>query len=94
MGEQIGKGRKLKNILSHMNMVAEGVATAKAAYLLSKKYRVSMPITSEVYSVLYKNKGPLKAVNDLMTREKKRRIGLKKNKGQVSIINKIIDNKR
>ena len=71
VGEQIGKGRKLKNILSHMNMVAEGVATAKAAYLLSKKYRVSMPITNEVYSVLYKNKDPLKAVNDLMTREKK-----------------------
>lgn len=71
VGEQIGKGRKLKNIVSHMNMVAEGVATTKAAYLLSKKYRVSMPIINEVYSVLYRNKDPLKAVNDLMTRERK-----------------------
>ena len=71
VGEQIGKGGKLKNILSHMNMVAEGVATAKAAYLLGKKYRVSMPITNEVYSVLYKNKDPFRAVNDLMTRQRK-----------------------
>ena len=71
VGEQIGKGGKLKNILSRMNMVAEGVATAKAAYLLGKKYRVSMPITNEVYSVLYKNKDPFKAVNDLMTRQRK-----------------------
>ena len=71
VGEQIGKGGKLKNILSRMNMVAEGVATAKAAYLLGKKYRVSMPITNEVYFVLYKNKDPFKAVNDLMTRQRK-----------------------
>ena len=71
VGEQIGKGGKLKNILSRMNMVAEGVATAKAAYLLGKKYRISMPITNEVYSVLYKNKDPFKAVNDLMTRQRK-----------------------
>ena len=71
VGEQIGKGGKLKNILSRMNMVAEGVATAKAAYLLGKKYRVSMPITNEVYSVLYKNKDPFRAVNDLMTRQRK-----------------------
>lgn len=71
VGEQIGKGAKINNILSRMNMVAEGVATAKAARLLARKYRVSMPITNEVYSVLYKNKDPLKAVSDLMARERK-----------------------
>ena len=71
VGEQIGKGKKLKDILSHMNMVAEGVPTAKAGYLLSRKYKVAMPITEQVYNVLYKNKNPLKAVNDLMRREKK-----------------------
>ncbi|OGW99546.1 MAG: glycerol-3-phosphate dehydrogenase, partial [Omnitrophica WOR_2 bacterium GWA2_44_7] len=74
VGEQIGKGKKLKDILSHMNMVAEGVPTAKAGYLLSRKYKVAMPITEQVYNVLYKNKNPLKAVNDLMRREKKAEI--------------------
>lgn len=71
VGEEIGKGKKLKEILSSMNMVAEGVTTVKAGYFLSKKYNVSMPITEQVYKVLYKNKDPRIAVDDLMTREKK-----------------------
>lgn len=71
VGEQIGKGRKISEIFKHMDMVAEGVPTAKSAYNLSKKLGVAMPITSEVYAVLYKNKSPRKAVKDLMTREKK-----------------------
>ena len=54
-----------------MNMVAEGVPTAKSAYDLGLKYRIDVPIIKEVYSVLYKNKSPLKAVKDLMTRERK-----------------------
>lgn len=71
VGEQIGKGKTLKQIKSHMQMVAEGVPTTKSAYALSLKYKVDMPITKEVYLVLYKNKSPIKAVRDLMTREKK-----------------------
>ncbi|MEK6727078.1 MAG: NAD(P)H-dependent glycerol-3-phosphate dehydrogenase [Candidatus Omnitrophota bacterium] len=71
VGEQIGKGKSLKEIQSHMQMVAEGIPTTKSAYALSMKYKVEMPITKEVYLVLYKNKSPLKAVKDLMTREKK-----------------------
>lgn len=71
VGEQIGKGKTLKQIQSHMQMVAEGVPTTKSAYALSLKYKVDMPITKEVYCVLYKNKSPQKAVNDLMTRDKK-----------------------
>jgi glycerol-3-phosphate dehydrogenase (NAD(P)+) len=71
VGEQIGKGRTINEIFKNMDMVAEGVPTAKSAYILSKKLGVSMPITSEVYAVLYKNKSPRKAVKDLMTREKK-----------------------
>lgn len=71
VGEQIGKGRRLKDIVSRMNAVAEGVATAKSAYLLSKKYNISMPIAQEVYAVLYKDKDPRRAVNDLMAREMK-----------------------
>lgn len=71
VGEQMGKGKSLKKILSKMDMVAEGITTAKSAYQLSKKYKISMPITEQVYLVLYKDKNPLKAVNDLMTRERK-----------------------
>ena len=71
VGEQIGKGKSLKQITSHMQMVAEGILTAKSAYELSLRYHVETPIIKEVYLVLYKNKSPLKAVKDLMTREKK-----------------------
>lgn len=71
VGEQIGKGKTLERIQSHMQMIAEGVPTTKSAYNLSKKYNVRMPITSEVYAVLYKNKPVAKAVKDLMTRDKK-----------------------
>jgi glycerol-3-phosphate dehydrogenase (NAD(P)+) len=71
VGEQIGKGKTLRQIEKHMQMIAEGVPTAKSAYALGLKYRVDMPITKEVYRVLYKNKSALKAVKDLMTREKK-----------------------
>lgn len=71
VGEQIGKGKKPKEVEKNMQMVAEGVPTAKSAYKLGLKYKVEIPIISEVYHVLYKNKSPLRAVKDLMTREKK-----------------------
>jgi len=72
VGEQIGKGKTLKQIQSHMQMVAEGIPTTKSAYALSLKYKVDMPITREVYRVLYKNKSPLQAVKDLMIRKRKK----------------------
>jgi len=72
VGEQIGKGKSLKQITDHMQMVAEGIPTTKSAYALSLKYKVDMPITKETYFVLYKNKSPEKAVCALMTREKKK----------------------
>ena len=71
VGERIAKGEKLKSIVKKMQMVAEGISTTKAAYALSKKYRVEMPITKEIYHVLYKNKSPKKAVRDLMLRKRK-----------------------
>ncbi|MBU0549588.1 MAG: NAD(P)-dependent glycerol-3-phosphate dehydrogenase [Candidatus Omnitrophica bacterium] len=71
LGEQIGKGRRLKLVINKTKMVVEGVATAKAAYRLAYKYRIDMPITKQVYAVLYKNKNPGKAVRDLMTRSLK-----------------------
>jgi len=71
VGEQVGKGKSLKQVRARMQMVAEGVPTTQSAYALSLKYKVDMPITKEIYSVLYKNKSPERAVRDLMTREKK-----------------------
>lgn len=69
VGEQLGKGKSIQEITSSMNSIAEGVVTVKAVYNLSRKHKVSMPIASEVYSILYKNKKPHKAVSDLMSRE-------------------------
>jgi len=54
-----------------MQMVAEGVPTTKSAYALSIKFKVDMPITREVYHVLYKNKSAVKVVKDLMSRRMK-----------------------
>ncbi len=71
VGEEIGKGATLKEVLENMDMVAEGVPTAKSVYQLSHKYNVEMPIVKEVYLVLYRNKNPLQVVKDLMCRQKK-----------------------
>ncbi|PIR02485.1 MAG: glycerol-3-phosphate dehydrogenase [Candidatus Nealsonbacteria bacterium CG11_big_fil_rev_8_21_14_0_20_35_11] len=72
LGERIGKGEKLKDILNSMVNVAEGVTTTEAAYRLSKIYSVDMPITKEIYLILYKNKSPQKAIQSLMQRKRKR----------------------
>lgn len=71
VGEALGKGQKISAVTKKMDMVAEGVPTAKAIYRLSQKYKVSMPITKEVYNILYKDKRPAKAVTDLMNRKAK-----------------------
>ena len=69
VGMELGRGRKLADILASMTMVAEGVKTTKSAYELSKKLGIELPIVSEVYRVLYENKPVLQAVKDLMSRE-------------------------
>jgi len=71
VGMELGKGRKLDDILSSMKMVAEGVKTTLSTYQLSKKLGVEMPIVDQMYQILYENKDPLEAVSDLMTRELK-----------------------
>ncbi|MBC8455865.1 glycerol-3-phosphate dehydrogenase, partial [bacterium] len=68
VGEEIGKGRKLADILDEMTMVAEGVKTAKSAHQLMKKTGVEMPILEQMYQILFCDKSPLQAVKDLMTR--------------------------
>ncbi len=71
VGEQIGKGKSLKQVARHMQMIAEGVPTVKSAYALGRKCKVDLPIINEVYLVLHKNKSPLKTFKDLMNRSKK-----------------------
>jgi glycerol-3-phosphate dehydrogenase (NAD(P)+) len=71
LGELIGKGMSLNEALSIMTMVAEGVNTTKAAFILSKKLGVELPITTAIYDVLFEGKNPRKAVEGLMTRELK-----------------------
>lgn len=71
VGEQIGSGKKLKEVLKSMNMVAEGVETSRSAWQLAKKHNVETPITYEVYKILFEDKDPIKATNDLMTRDMK-----------------------
>ena len=71
VGEEIGKGRKLADILSEMVMVAEGVATTRSVHDLGKKLHVELPIVNEVYKVIFEQKDPIKATADLMTRDAK-----------------------
>ncbi|MFI5144839.1 MAG: NAD(P)H-dependent glycerol-3-phosphate dehydrogenase [Ignavibacteria bacterium] len=71
VGEEIGKGRKLKDVLGEMKMVAEGVATTKSTHELAKKLHVELPITEQVYKVLFTGKDPHKATEMLMTRDLK-----------------------
>jgi glycerol-3-phosphate dehydrogenase (NAD(P)+) len=71
VGEEIARGRTLSDVLDKMEMVAEGVETARSVYNLSKKISIEMPITEQVYKVLFEGKNPHTAVADLMTRNKK-----------------------
>jgi glycerol-3-phosphate dehydrogenase (NAD(P)+) len=69
VGFELGRGRTLTDVMASMTQVAEGVRTAKSAHELSRKLGVEMPITHEVYRVLYEDKPARQAVYDLMTRE-------------------------
>ncbi len=68
LGEEIGKGKKLKDILKETEMIIEGITTTKSTYELSKKFGVEIPITEKIYDVLYRGKNPKDAVKELMTR--------------------------
>jgi glycerol-3-phosphate dehydrogenase (NAD(P)+) len=71
VGEQIGRGRKLDDILGHMDSVAEGVTTTRAVRELARRFEVDMPITEAVHSVLFEGKDVLHALTELMTRDPK-----------------------
>ena len=69
VGLELGRGKKLSEILANLGHVAEGVKTAKSAYDLSRRLGIELPIISETYRVLYEDKPVLDAVRDLMGRE-------------------------
>ncbi|MGD9640251.1 MAG: NAD(P)H-dependent glycerol-3-phosphate dehydrogenase [Synergistaceae bacterium] len=68
VGMELGRGRTLAEILAGMKMVAEGVKTTLSAYQLACRLGVDMPITEQMYRILYENKDPRQAVTDLMLR--------------------------
>jgi glycerol-3-phosphate dehydrogenase (NAD(P)+) len=69
VGLRIGKGENLKDILSSMEMVAEGVETARSMHFLSRKHNIEMPICEQVYRVLFEDKSPREGILELMGRE-------------------------
>lgn len=71
LGERIGRGEKLEDILNSSFSVVEGVTTTKAVYNLAKKKNIDMPMTEQAYLILYHNKNPQKALEDLMKRDRK-----------------------
>ncbi|MGQ9706182.1 MAG: NAD(P)H-dependent glycerol-3-phosphate dehydrogenase [bacterium] len=71
VGEMLGRGMRLDDILATMTMVAEGVKTTMSAYKLSQKYGIEMPVTEQVYKALYEDKPARKVIYDLMTRSAK-----------------------
>jgi glycerol-3-phosphate dehydrogenase (NAD(P)+) len=74
VGERIARGKTLSQVLKEMTMVAEGVKTTKSAYQLSLRHKVEMPITEQVYKVLFADKQPQQAITELMTRDPKSEI--------------------
>ncbi len=75
VGTKLGQGMSIDEILDEMMEVAEGVKTSKSVYDLSRQMDVEMPISEQVYKVLYEDKSPEQAVTDLMSRELKPEMG-------------------
>jgi glycerol-3-phosphate dehydrogenase (NAD(P)+) len=74
VGEAIGRGKSLQEVLQGMKMVAEGVQTTRSGHRLARMYDVEMPITQQVHEVLFEGKDPSRAVGDLMERSLKEEV--------------------
>src|SRR5581483_8216270 len=68
VGQRLGEGHRLDQILAGMTMIAEGVGTCRAAYRLAQKNSVDLPIVSRMYEILYEGKAPREAIRELMER--------------------------
>ena len=69
VGERIGRGEKLKDILASMEMVAEGVETTRSIHDVARKNNIDMPLCEQIYQVLFEDVSPRKAILELMGRE-------------------------
>lgn len=72
LGEQIGRGKTLREALDEMDMVAEGVRTTRSIHGLAQRHGLEMPITEAVYAILFEGRRPHEMVEELMTRSAKR----------------------
>jgi len=72
VGRELGRGRSLEEVLAGMEMVAEGVSTARAARTLARREGVEMPIVEQVAAVLFEGRRPADAIDALLARELKR----------------------
>jgi glycerol-3-phosphate dehydrogenase (NAD(P)+) len=72
LGFELGRGRALEDVQRSLGHVAEGVTTAKSAYHLAARLGVDLPISSEVYRVLYEKKPVSDAVRDVLARPLRR----------------------
>jgi glycerol-3-phosphate dehydrogenase (NAD(P)+) len=72
VGVELGRGRKLADILGEMREVAEGVKTTRSVYELGQQLGIDMPITASIHALLYEDKPALEAANELMGRPLKR----------------------
>jgi glycerol-3-phosphate dehydrogenase (NAD(P)+) len=68
VGIALGRGQKLEEILAETTMIAEGVATCRAARELGLRHRIDLPIVGKMYDVLYQGKDPRAAIRELMER--------------------------
>ncbi len=69
VGRDLGQGKKIKDILASMEMVAEGVDSAESVHELCQKVKLDLPIVGEVYQILFRDKNPRQAVLDLLQRD-------------------------
>jgi glycerol-3-phosphate dehydrogenase (NAD(P)+) len=78
VGSELGKGKNIKKIISGMKMIAEGITTTLSVCQLARMENVEMPISEQVFCVLYEGKDPRDAFRDLMSRELKNEYKTKK----------------
>jgi glycerol-3-phosphate dehydrogenase (NAD(P)+) len=71
VGKRLGSGESLAEITASMRMVAEGIPTAQSAWECARRLNIATPITDQVYSILYTQKKPAVALQELLNREPK-----------------------
>ena len=71
VGEELGRGRKLPDIIASMQTTAEGVPTAKSAFECARKLNVDTPVIDEVYALVHQEKPAMRAMEDLLARDQK-----------------------